>query len=1179
MSLPTIQVALSAGELSPSLYGRVDLEKTKRGTSTCRNMFASYRGGAYSRAGTAFAGICLQGNRGTANAVAPPRNFTFQYSAHQGIAIEAGDQYFRFLSNGAYITEAPVALTAISNADPGVVTAPGNAFVNGDEVFLSGIVGPIGLRLNNRSFLVYYVSGATFTLVNTLDGMRIDTRVFGAYSSGGTAARIYTLTTPYAAADLRYLKFAQSADVMSLTLVNMATHTEYPPYDLARIASDYWTLTPTTFRANIQAPASIWASETDSGISTPSFYYQFVATAVDITTGEESVASPVGTVLAVDMSSEAATITLGCGTQANAGSYNFYGAPESYKTVPSAGALFGYLGSGFGPTFTDTNVIADFTKTPPLHRNPFAPGAILAVPMTNAGGSYDPLATTATATSPTGDDASLTPVVVNGSIEWTVVNTGGSGYTGGETVYFASGGSSTNAAGSIDFSASGTPDSSTITLNGDVWTFVNTVVAANQVPIDPMLGTTLSYLQSALTGSSDPQLTVSSYTVTATELFITYDSPGSVGTTYSLAASVAVVSNPTLVVGGGAGGAGAAATLTVGPATGIYPSCVAYFQQRRLYADTLNQPDTYFASQPGAFTNMDVSLPTIDSDSITGTPWSQQVNGIQWMLNMPGGLVIFTGLGAWQLSGAGGGLATSAPLTPANQVANPQAYNGCSPTVPPIPINYDILYEQEKGSIVRDLSYNFFVNIYTGTDMTVLSNHLFDGHLILEWGWAEEPNKLLWAVREDGILLCLTYLKEQDVYAWTRHDTQGLYQSVCTVSEPPVNAPYFITKRLIANNGNPSWVYFQERMDDRLWNNQETAWCVDAGLAYPQSCPNATITVSSAAGVPVLSQLSLVYGGANYSAQTYAVVNDPTGTGAVPSVTVVGGVVTTASVSGTLFGYTDPVFRITDPTGAGGGAVANIGSTLQATLIASSPVFANVAGQGEAGDVIRMGGRTMEVAEYLSPTVLNVIVVRNEAPVIPNDPNNTPVPAMAGSWSIAAPVSTLYGLDHLEGMRVSILADGVLIAPQVVTAGQIVLPQPASAIVAGLGFAAQVQTLYLDVAGPATVQGRRKSIESVIARVTASGTPFEVGANQPDAAAQPGQVTVPWTNMTAVQGAPSSNHPLQPYDFVSADIFTPVSDVIGATGGQVALQQTGPIPLNVLALIINSRLGDDPDAG
>ena len=48
----------------------------------------------------------------------------------------------------------------------------------------------------------------------------------------------------------------------------------------------------------------------------------------------------------------------------------------------------------------------------------------------------------------------------------------------------------------------------------------------------------------------------------------------------------------------------------------------------------------------------------------------------------------------------------------------------------------------------------------------ILSSHLFYGHQILEWSYAEEPFKVVWCVREDGILLSRTLIKEQDMYGW-----------------------------------------------------------------------------------------------------------------------------------------------------------------------------------------------------------------------------------------------------------------------------------------------------------------------------------------------------------------------------------------------------------------------------
>ena len=181
-------------------------------------------------------------------------------------------------------------------------------------------------------------------------------------------------------------------------------------------------------------------------------------------------------------------------------------------------------------------------------------------------------------------------------------------------------------------------------------------------------------------------------------------------------------------------------------------------------------------SRPGQFKNFDVSFPVSPSDAITGTLVSRQVNQIKHMVSMPNGLIMLTSGGAWQVSGVGG------VLSPSTIQAVPQAYNGCN-DMEPLTINYQILYVQQKGTVVRDLSYSFYTNIYTGADISVLSNHLFSGHSLVEWTYAEEPFKIVWAVRDDGALLSLTYLKEQEVAGWAKHTTDGLFKSISSIQE------------------------------------------------------------------------------------------------------------------------------------------------------------------------------------------------------------------------------------------------------------------------------------------------------------------------------------------------------------------------------------------------------------
>lgn len=285
-------------------------------------------------------------------------------------------------------------------------------------------------------------------------------------------------------------------------------------------------------------------------------------------------------------------------------------------------------------------------------------------------------------------------------------------------------------------------------------------------------------------------------------------------------------------------------------ASNNWPGVTCYFDQRQIYAASTANPETFWASQPGDFKNFDIRFPSQDDDSITGTLASQQVNAIEFMVPMPSGLIALSSGGAWQISGG----AQGSSFTPASATATPQAFNGCNYRVPPVTINYDILYVQSKGSIVRDLAYNFYVNIYTGTDLTVLSNHLFFGYQINEWAWAEEPFKLLWCVRNDGILLTMTYLKEQEVYGWAHHDTNGTFQSVVSIPESTQptatnneDAVYFVTQRTIVGVNGGSPVQYVELLAGRNFNDANglpdvtLPWCVDCGLQL-SGTPSTTIS-------------------------------------------------------------------------------------------------------------------------------------------------------------------------------------------------------------------------------------------------------------------------------------------------------------------------------------------------
>ncbi len=190
-------------------------------------------------------------------------------------------------------------------------------------------------------------------------------------------------------------------------------------------------------------------------------------------------------------------------------------------------------------------------------------------------------------------------------------------------------------------------------------------------------------------------------------------------------------------------------------------------------------------------------------------------------------------------------------------------------------------------------------------------------------------------------------------------------------------------------------------------------------------------------------------------------------------------------------------------------------------------------------------------------------------------PNNTPVPAVSGQWSISTSVTTVTGLNHLEGLKVTGLADGSVFPTQTVENGAITLQAAASAITVGLPYVCQLQTPYLDVPGGPAIGGRRKTIYSCMVTLELSRG-VKVGENQPDSSAQPNYETLPWTNLTEIKERTNKVNAGTALPLATGKFF---QEIIGdwSDKGQLAVEQSYPLPANVLSVISNVVLGDSPD--
>lgn len=138
---------------------------------------------------------------------------------------------------------------------------------------------------------------------------------------------------------------------------------------------------------------------------------------------------------------------------------------------------------------------------------------------------------------------------------------------------------------------------------------------------------------------------------------------------------------------------------------------------------------------------------------------------------------------------------------------------------------------------------------------------------------------------------------------------------------------------------------------------------------------------------------------------------------------------------------------------------------------------------GRLGHVIRGGGGKMVITEVLSSTQVKVKIVNEIEDVIPF--TSTPKEMARDTWTVDAPVTTIYGFNHLKGQQIQVLADGNFIPGLTVSnVGSITLPAAATRVAGGLGFRCVAKTLPIGLASSSeAIDMRRKRIVGVALRV------------------------------------------------------------------------------------------------
>jgi hypothetical protein len=255
-----------------------------------------------------------------------------------------------------------------------------------------------------------------------------------------------------------------------------------------------------------------------------------------------------------------------------------------------------------------------------------------------------------------------------------------------------------------------------------------------------------------------------------------------------------------------------------------YPSVAAYYQQRLIFAHSLKERELVWASRVGSFHNFSISTPLQDDDAVTFVIAGNQLNPVAWLVEIER-LIVLTDAGEWVIEGDEGGT-----LRPTAINAFQRGYVGSDPSVKPVTIGNSVLYVQARGTVLRDLRFDINQGGIAGRDLTLFSNHLFDGFTLTDIAYAQLPHSMVWATRSDGKLLGLTYLREHDIAGWHQHDTGagGVFERVAVLPAVTEDEVYVIVRRTIDGAS----VRYIEKLARRQIDAVEDGVFMDSALSY-----------------------------------------------------------------------------------------------------------------------------------------------------------------------------------------------------------------------------------------------------------------------------------------------------------------------------------------------------------
>lgn len=221
-----------------------------------------------------------------------------------------------------------------------------------------------------------------------------------------------------------------------------------------------------------------------------------------------------------------------------------------------------------------------------------------------------------------------------------------------------------------------------------------------------------------------------------------------------------------------------------------YPRAVALHEQRLLLAGSPGHPQTLAGSRIGDV--LDFEIGTADDAAFSRELATSEIAPIQH-LSQARRLMVHTSSNEMSVRGG-----VEKPITPTSIQKNDESSAGAN-FVRPVKIGNEILFVQRAGRKIRACGYRYDIDGFDSPDRTVFSEHITESGIV-DMCFQQEPDAQLTCVRADGQMAVAAYETEQEVNAWGRWITQGLYEYCAAMPTATSEQTWTIVQRTI--NGN-----------------------------------------------------------------------------------------------------------------------------------------------------------------------------------------------------------------------------------------------------------------------------------------------------------------------------------------------------------------------------------------